>query len=504
MGMRAAALCALLSMLLCAGPAAADLNGVDGRVVPRERAFVDAHGRTLAFRGFVLPYKIPPYFVTAGGFSEDDADFLAREGFNLLQVRFTYGAVEPQPGQYDRAYVDLVVRTVRMLTARGIRVLLQANQGNYAPKTHGLGFPEWATFTDDMPNPNAGFGPNFLANPALLRAWDNLWDNRVTARGEGIQEGHAKGVQQIVAPLAGDPLVLGLDVLNEPWLGSRWPTCFPVGREVAAGCPLFDRDVLQPFHEKMIRMLRPSMPRQVLFYEPVPTFDLGTPTYLDDVGGADPLVAFAFHAYCSIDGGGADLPSAPPSPQKDSQCRKEEGRILDNALAHSAADGVAVLSSEFGAARGESIRRLMEQHEERLLSWTYAAWCCRKRNEPSGGGDVILDPAKPPVPDNLDQDKLRELVRPYPAAVTGAVERSSFDATSGRYELAYRTARLGGGSFPRRLETVVHVPPRQYPDGYAVRVRGARVTSKRGAKRLRLLTRRGAERVELTVTRRAS
>lgn len=483
-------------------PASAqDLNGVGGYVSPASRWFTDEQGRTMAFRGFVLPYKRPPYLVTAAGFSEDDADFLAREGFNLLQLRFTYGAIEPQPGQYDEAYVAQVVRTVRMLTSRGIRVMLQANQGNYGPKTHGQGFPEWATFTDGMPNPALGFGPNFLANPALLRAWDNLWADRRTARGEGIQAGFAKGLAKVVAPLADDPLVLGIDLLNEPWLGSRYPTCFPIGREVPAGCPLFDNQVLKPFYERVIAALRPLMPRQTILYEPVPTFDLGVPTHLRGVGGDDPRMAFTFHAYCSIDGGGADLPSAPPSDAKERQCDKEEDRILANAIRHGEAEDVPVLSSEFGATPlAVSTKRLMEDHDRRLLSWTYAAYCCRARGEvPSG--DVILDPRKPPTAANLNHDKLVHLVRPYGAALTGTAERTSFDPASGRFELAYRTARPGGGSYPADLESVVHVPARQYPDGYDVAVRGATVTSAPGAVRLGLRTDPGAERVELTVTR---
>lgn len=489
----------VLIALAAAAPAQArsDLNRVAGYASPAGRWFVDQQGRVLTFHGFVLPNKRPPYIISAAGFGADDAGFLAREGFNLMQLRFTYGAVEPRPGDYDEAYVDEVVRTVKLLTARGIRVVLQANQGNFGPVTHGQGFPDWATFTDGMPNPDAGFGPNFLLNPALLRAWDALWANRETARGEGIQEGFAKGIAQIVGRLADDPLVLGIDILNEPWLGSRYPSCFPVGRlSIEAGCRAFDRQQLTPFYEKVIAHIRPLMPRQILFYEPAPTFDLGLPTFLRNIGG-EARTAFAFHAYCALDGGGAGLPTLPESSLKERQCATEEERIFDNAEAHSSAEDVPLISSEFGATSSvPSVARLMRDHERHQFSWTYAAYCCR-HPKIAGTGDVILDPAQPPTPQNVHQGKLAELVRPYPAALAGTPVRMSFDAKTARYALTYDTARAGGGRFGRGVETVVNVPARHYPHGYDVEVRGGRVVSAAGSRLLRVVTDEGASRVEL-------
>src|SRR5207244_4022800 len=99
-----------------------------------------------------------------------------------------------------------------------------------------------------------------------------------------------------------------------------------------------------------------------------------------------------------------------------------------------------------------------------------------------------------------NQTVLDALVRPYPVATTGVPTRIAFDPASKTFTLAYATARVGGGTFGRRLETVVFVPRRQYPDGYRVQASGARVTSKPCATMLRLRTRRPGQPVTVTIT----
>jgi len=45
-----------------------------------------------------LVYKKSPYFPAAGGFGDNDAQFLADNGFNVVRLGFAWSAAEPQPG----------------------------------------------------------------------------------------------------------------------------------------------------------------------------------------------------------------------------------------------------------------------------------------------------------------------------------------------------------------------------------------------------------------------
>ena len=73
----------------------------------------------------------------------------------------------PQPGVIDDDYVDAIAETTRVLARHRIYVLLDFHQDGYGPLVHGNGFPEWATLTDGLPNPNVGFPDYYVSNPAL-------------------------------------------------------------------------------------------------------------------------------------------------------------------------------------------------------------------------------------------------------------------------------------------------------------------------------------------------
>src|SRR5436190_9616626 len=75
----------------------------------------DAQGRVFISHGVNMVYKVAPFEPSATGFGEDDAEFLAREGFNSVRLGVIYRAVEPQPGVYDDAYLDKLAETSAML-----------------------------------------------------------------------------------------------------------------------------------------------------------------------------------------------------------------------------------------------------------------------------------------------------------------------------------------------------------------------------------------------------
>jgi endoglycosylceramidase len=49
-------------------------------------------------RGVNMVAKLPPYDPAVLGFSDDDAAFLASEGFNTVRLGIIYKGLEPQRG----------------------------------------------------------------------------------------------------------------------------------------------------------------------------------------------------------------------------------------------------------------------------------------------------------------------------------------------------------------------------------------------------------------------
>ena len=79
---------------LMAGPAAAsdDLNGpfqTSGRWI------TDAQGRVFITSGINMVYKRNSYLPSETGFSEDDAQFLADNGFDSVRLGLNWKAAEP-------------------------------------------------------------------------------------------------------------------------------------------------------------------------------------------------------------------------------------------------------------------------------------------------------------------------------------------------------------------------------------------------------------------------
>jgi len=103
---------------------------------------------------------------------------------------------------------------------------------------------------------------------------------------------------------------------------------------------------------------------------------------------------------------------------------------------------------------------------------------------------LVRDPRQPPTGANVDRERLTILTRPYPHAIAGTPVGWSFNPISRRFRLTYRT-RPVSGRLARRAPTEIAVPRLQYPRGYRVRVRGARVVSAAGAPVLKLVAPQG-------------
>src|SRR5438876_5939139 len=84
------------------------------------RWITDAQGRVVNLHGINMVYKRAPYAPDAIGFGDDDAAFLASQGFNVVRLGIIYKAVEPQFGHYDDVYLARIRATVDTLAAHGI------------------------------------------------------------------------------------------------------------------------------------------------------------------------------------------------------------------------------------------------------------------------------------------------------------------------------------------------------------------------------------------------
>ncbi len=432
----------------------------DGAVPPLAAAgrwLVDAEGRVVLLHGMNEVAKQAPFSPDAFGFGEDDVAFLGREGFTALRLGVDMRGMMPEPGRIDPGYMERLATTVESCRRHGLFVLLDFHQDGFAPKYRGNGFPDWMGLDDGLPNPPADFPLYYVLNPAMQRAFEHFWADDPIPGGDG--RGGASYVLQAMEAVLGrfgaDTMVLGAEIINEPWPGADWQDC---AYDRANGCPGVEQSKLMPFYRRGLEISRRTAPDRLLFVEPFVLFNFGqAPT---TIPGPDPGFGLSFHSYALEVAG--------------------EEAVVRFGREAAERDGAPALVTEFGATADlVLVERLLDQFDGQLLPWMWWAY----------GERIVADRDEPLTEESItNPDLLRSLLRPHAQVTAGVPTRISFDHGSRVFEYEYSTVRAGGGGFREGADTVVLASPRVYPNGYSVEVEGATVVSEPCASRLRLRT----------------
>ncbi|WP_245906702.1 cellulase family glycosylhydrolase [Mycolicibacterium palauense] len=441
-------------------------------------------GQVVVLHGFNEVYKLAPYAPSASGFDENDAAFLAANGFNVVRLGVIWAAVEPEPGVIDTAYLDSIGQTVELLADHGIYTVIDMHQDNYSGAFQGEGAPDWATQTGGKRNPEAGFPGNYYLNPAEAHAWDMFWANAAAPDGLGLLDHYALSWEHIAGHFTGNTAVVGYDIMNEPFPGSSWP-------RTLLGDRFFGEQQLAPMYNQMAAAIRAVDPTTPLYIEPgnpavteVPAI-LGAPISLGAID--DPFTVLAFHNYCGPIGGGL--------------CTVIAGRLAAQAQRYARQHDVPAVMNEFGATDdAATLTKAMQSTDRYLMGW--ANWAYTGKGDITGSPDIeglVGDPALPPVGDNVNATNLATLAAPYPQIVSGTPD--TWSLADGTWRFGYSTTRVdGSGSFAAGAQTVISVPAVAFPAGYQVSVAGGHVVSDPNAPVLVVASDPGATSVEVTVS----
>jgi endoglycosylceramidase len=462
------------------------------------RWITDANGRVVILHGVNMVYKRPPYYPAATGFGDDDAAFLQRFGFNSVRLGVIYKGVEPNPGAYDDAYLNQIAATEADMARHGVFSQLDFHQDMYNERFQGEGWPDWAVQDNALPNPQNGFPTNYFTNPALIAAFDHFWANSPGPGGVGLQDRYAAAWAHVAARFASARHTAGFDLMNEPWPGSPFLSCF-----VAPGCPAFDQGTMVPFYKRVIGRIRAVEPQKLVWYEPNVLFNFGADSSVTGLG--DKSAGFSFHFYCT--------PGLAVPPYNLQSCDAQGEHVFENADMHAQATGDALMLSEFGATDDlASIQSNVQQADRHMVSWQYWHYCECHDPTTSGSGTqaIVIDPSQPPTGANVKQAKLDVLSEPYPQVVAGTPSGYSFDPATRRFQLSYSTRGPMGKNFARRSrkrlkrarksrQTQIFLGQDHYPGGYRVSVSGGGIASKPRASMLKVIACPGRRNVTVDV-----
>jgi endoglycosylceramidase len=468
--------------LLAAGPMqTADPDGSLLSVGTTGDWLTNSAGQVVTLHGLNDVYKVDSGEPSADGFSNDDAAFLAENGFNAVRVGIIWSDLEPEPGVFDADYLNSVEQTVQTLGNHGIYSIIDFHQDAYSSDFGGEGAPDWAVQTDGAANPSLPFPYNEFFNPAESQAWDSFWTNADAPNGVGLEDNYSQMLEYVGNAFNGNPDVAGFELMNEPSPGSE-----TLG--TLLGSPSFDSQELNPFYDQGADAIRAADPTTPIFYEPNVLASTGVPTQLGTVDATGTV--FSFHDYCEFDLGPLG-------------CIPNVGNIADNAVKYAEAQGIPAFMTEFGASSDQTgIGASMNAADQHLIGWTEWAYSSQgdisTTASPPSSESLVYNPELPPTGDNVNTANLGTLAEPYPQTISGTPDSYSF--ANGTFQFSYSTDEADGlGSFPAGSQTSIAIPAVEYPDGYQVSVTGGEVVSAPNAAEL-VVASNGAGTVTVTVT----
>lgn len=464
----------LLCTIVATAPAGAAMNSPAAlpRLDQQGRWLFDDKGRIALLRGGNL--HLPGDGRPEGRPDGETPRKLAGKGFNGVRLVLFFDRLMPEPGKVDAKYLDEVARAVAAYRDAGVYVLLDVHQDEYGPAVGIRGLPAWATFSDGHEAKRLPFPAGYFADPAIQSAFDNFWRNHpVPGTGKGVQDLYIEGLAALAAHFRDETAVFGIDLMNEPFPGSRCNQPDPA----SASCPELENELLAPFYQRAGDAIARAAPRTIVFVEPFMLQGaLGIPIATPPPGGVAKR-GLSFHQYGAF-----------------AEIRK---RGNDYVMQRALATGSAPLNTEWGFTNDPQVWTAQaEEFDALLIPWL--AWA-------RGPFAPIVDERMPAAGNDNREATLRALTRPYPRATAGTPVSLAFDGASGTLDFAYATAAPEGRTLGSDVTEIV-MPPTNFPHGYTVAVEGgaARVVSAPGAPLLQLRAKADVPEVRVRAVRKGT
>ena len=458
-------------------PSDADSLGTTGSFL------TNSDGQVVMLHGLNEVYKVAPGEPSASGFGDDDAAFLAANGFNAVRVGVIWSYLEPEPGEFNAAYLASIEQTVQTLGNHGIYSIIDFHQDGYSSEFGGEGAPAWAVQDGGLPNSPTTFPLQIFFNPAEQHAWDAFWSNDEAPNDIGLEDNYAQMLEYVGNAFNGNSNVAGFELMNEPSPGGS------TFLSTLLGGSFFDSQQLTPFYDQGADAIRAVDPTTPIFFEPNVLSNAGLPTDLGTVNATNTVLSF--HDYCEFDLGPLG-------------CVPSVSGVVGNAEAYAEAHDIPAFMTEFGATSDQSqISAPMQGADGNLIGWTEWAYSGQgditTSASPPSSESLVYNPDLPPTGTNVNTANLDTLAEPYPQVISGTPTSFSFE--NGTFDFSYSTEEANGlGSFAAGSQTIISVPAVEFPNGYDASVVGGHVASLPDAPELLIESNAGASTVSVVVT----
>ncbi|CAF0809908.1 unnamed protein product [Adineta ricciae] len=344
-------------------------------------------------------------------------------GLNFVRLGMMWTGVEPTPEKYNYTYLNVMKQIVELLQKNQIYVLLDMHQDGLSSRT-GLydGIPPH--IYDKFPPPDhpypwpfkniSSWFLNYLTE-ACSHGFQCLYDNVA-----GATESMANFWRLVATTFNSYSNVLGYELINEPWAGNYFANPFILLPGIAGSVNL------QPFYDKLSKVIRSVDNETLIFYEPVTWGVRLNGKYFGSgfshVPGGNNYrnrSVFSYHYYCSI----LQIQPVPGNetiPSFDRiLCDDVEGPAL---FASTMIDvkqlGGSSFLTEFGGCDGsptcdEQLEWALTYADKYFQSWAY--W------------GIVYN----------DQDASKRITRPYARAIAGEPNTMQYEPNTKTFLLTY-------------------------------------------------------------------
>lgn len=410
------------------------------------RVFItDEQGRALVLHGVNANAAAKGDPLGVGAKTKEEILRLSRDwGFNVARYLIFWAAFEPEPGFYDDAYLERVAERLDWCEEAGLHVILDMHQDCYSCQFPGFhsegcvnGAPAWAIEDDGLPAEYQNPWQLTCLQPGVLAAYDNFWDDYEGPYGH-LQEHFVQAWVRVAERFRDHPAVLGYDLYNEPFIGTK-------------NLFRFEAEILTPFYERLIERIRAVDQDSWIFFEPI-TLGVNTALFPSGLGvvkdfreGDKRLVYFPHIYTLDLDFGEGYI----GNPIFINQWEEHRIRELEDQSA-------PLLIGEWGfdetkPGSMDYFSEVVAMADRITSGWTYWAY------EPGTWG--LTDQ------DGNESLKVNVLVRAYPQRIAGEPESWSWDRDAKVFSLVF--TQKAGVSGP----TEIYVPAgRFFPNGWKLSV----------------------------------
>jgi len=412
----------------------------------------DEQGRAMILHGVNVDMGAKQAKVPA--IDQTDVDRIAKTwGFDFVRYLIVWEAVEPQPNQYDDAYLNAVVEQIGWFHDAGVSVLVDVHQDVYARKFCCDGAPEWAIRDDGLPFELQSLWSFNYFQPAVTRAFDNFWD--ADGPHADLQQHYADMLRHVAQRMRDVPGVIGYDVMNEPYPGSDFDpleAAARVSKEDGGTSRIFDETKFAPFYDRMIAAIREGDPDRWIFFEPrFGAAANGSPSWLPalrDTRSGEPRLAYAPHLYSVIAEANLDYAETDVTVERWEAERKTdmERHLVPLVLGEWGFSWSTVDANRYA----EDILSMSDRMRAGWAYWSYG---------PGDAGSWSLYDGT-----GADNPQADIVVRPYPRRVAGVPQAWAYEPNTRIFTLDVDDAPGVSGA------TEIVVPARHYPTGFVITV----------------------------------